>query len=151
MARQDEEKHQESTGRPVADHGSRGEALSVSPGAIDDRRAVEAGEDDNLRNLVRDTLGQSSSEQPNVLAGVQRKLRQRSGGKFYAEGWSTSRQPPIQTYLVTSLVMLAVLFAVYAVLSPLSGAPLAAEAPAPVQVLPVEKGVVNPPNGRSRK
>jgi hypothetical protein len=63
-------------------------------------------------------------------------VRARSGGKFYADGWSTSRHPPINTYLITSLMMLAVLGIVYALLAPLSGEPVKIDAtPQPVQII----------------
>ena len=73
---------------------------------------------------------------PDVLAGFQKKVRERSGGKFYEDGWSTSRHPPINTYLITSLMMLAVLGVIYALLAPLSGEPLPVEnTPQPVQII----------------
>ncbi|HYQ15120.1 MAG TPA: hypothetical protein VEQ58_05175, partial [Polyangiaceae bacterium] len=73
---------------------------------------------------------------PDVLAGFQKKLRQRSGGKFYEDGWSTSRHPPINTYLITSLMMLAVIGIIYALLAPLSGEPVPVEnTPQPVQII----------------
>jgi|GEM_PF-2012345 len=88
-----------------------------------------------LARLLRGALGEDP-ETPDVLRGVQRKLRQRSGGKFFSDGWSTERQPPIQTYLVTSLVMLAIILAIWAVLYPISGSAVLVEPPAPVRVLP---------------
>ena len=88
--------------------------------------------------LVSALKGDASGEAqaPDVLAGFQRKLRERSRGKFYADGWSTSRHAPINTYLITSLMMLAVLGVIYALLAPLSGEPLPVEnTPQPVQVI----------------
>jgi hypothetical protein len=80
--------------------------------------------------------GADEVEAPDVLAGFQRKLRERSRGKFYADGWSTSRHAPINTYLITSLMMLAVLGVIYALLAPLSGEPLPVQnEPQPVQVI----------------
>lgn len=74
---------------------------------------------------------------PDVLAGFQRKVRERSGGKFYEDGWSTSRHAPINTYLITSLLMLAIVGVIYALLAPLSGEPVPVEnAPQPVQIVP---------------
>jgi hypothetical protein len=92
--------------------------------------------DEGVKYLIKNALG--PSEPPvDVLGGVQRKLRQRSRGKFYADRWSTARQPPIVTYLITSLVMLAIVFVIYAVLAPLRGKPVEVEnRPEPVQVLP---------------
>ncbi len=79
----------------------------------------------------------SRQEPPDVLGGFQRKLRERSGGKFYEDGWSTSRHAPINTYLITSLLMLAVVGIIYILLAPLSGEPAPVEnAPQPVQIVP---------------
>ncbi len=97
--------------------------------------SVETSED-GIRDLLRGALGKDEPDIPDVLSGVQRKLRQRSRGKFYADGWSTAKQPPISTYLITSLVMLAILFFVWAVLSPLSGEPASVDPPAPINVVP---------------
>ena len=78
---------------------------------------LEAG---SIRALLRKSSGMEP-EAPDLVAGFQRKLRKRSGGKFYADGWSTSKEPPIMTYLITSLLMLAMVFVAYAVMRPLSG------------------------------
>ena len=81
-------------------------------------------------------MSQPEPPQVSVLRGVQSKIRQRSRGKYFADGWSTTRQPPVATFLVTSLVMLAVMLFVYLVLSPLSGDAARVEPPAPVNVVP---------------
>jgi hypothetical protein len=71
-----------------------------------------------------------------VLSGVQNKLRRRSGGKFYADRWSTVRHPPISTYLITSLAMLAFVALSYFVLHPLQGVPEPVRIqPPPIEVL----------------
>ena len=94
---------------------------------------LEAG---SIRALLRKSSGMEP-EAPDLVAGFQRKLRKRSGGKFYADGWSTSKEPPIMTYLITSLLMLAMVFAAYAVLQPLAGESISVPmTPAPVRVLP---------------
>ncbi len=95
-------------------------------------------EENELRSLIRGALAEKQEDDPpDVLAGVQKKLRERSGGKFYRDGWSTSQEAPIATYLVTSALMLVVLLVVYAVLGPLSGEAVKVDMqPAPVQVLP---------------
>jgi hypothetical protein len=102
---------------------------------VDESRDSSA--DESVRELLKNALGKDEPSKVDVLAGVQRKLRERSGGKFYADRWSTSRQPPVVTYLVTSLIMLAIAFAVYLVLAPLRGQARAVDPdPAPVQLLP---------------
>ena len=54
---------------------------------------------------------------PDLLSGVQRRIRERSRGRFYADGWSRSRAPT-STYVVTSLLMLIILLIVYFILVP---------------------------------
>jgi hypothetical protein len=75
--------------------------------------------------------------QVDVLRGVQGRLRERSGGKFYGDGWSTLRHPPFATFFITSLMMLAIVAIVYAILVPLVGDPVELpEQPEPVNVIP---------------
>jgi hypothetical protein len=101
-------------------------------------RASEPPGDEDLGAALRSALkgGPVAEPAPDVLAGFQRKLRERSGGKFYEDGWSTSRHAPMSTYLMTSLLMLAVLGVIYALLAPLSGEPAPVEnVPQPVQII----------------
>lgn len=94
----------------------------------------EGGAD--VRKLLKGALGEGPSS-VDVLAGVQKKLRERSGGKFYTDEWSTAKQPPTMTFLVTSALMLVVIVIAYAVLAPLRGkAESVRTEPAPVDVLP---------------
>ena len=98
----------------------------------------EADENEELAAELRSALkgGAAEPAPPDVLAGFQKKLRERSGGKFYEDGWSTSRHPPINTYLITSLLMLAILGVIYALLAPLSGEPVPVQnTPQPVQII----------------
>lgn len=98
-------------------------------------RDSEAGEAD-VKTLLRGALERDDAPHVDVLAGVQRKLRERSGGKFYADAWSTAKQPPIATFLVTAAVMLAILLVAYAVLAPLRGRPeIVPTEPAPVEIV----------------
>jgi hypothetical protein len=48
---------------------------------------------------------------------VQRKLRQRSKGKFYADGWSTTHSRV--NYALVAGVMLVVIVAVYLAMGPM--------------------------------
>ena len=94
-------------------------------------------EDQQMREMIREALDREPSRPPDVLGGVQRKIRERSGGRFYDDGWSTTRHAPVATYMVTSAVMLAIVLAIYAILRPLSGEAQPAPAePAPVRILP---------------
>jgi hypothetical protein len=67
-----------------------------------------------LRGALRPPPG---SVAPDILRGVQKKLRVRSRGKFYGDGWSTSASPR-STYLVTSAIMLVLVAIVFLVLVP---------------------------------
>ncbi|WP_394833790.1 hypothetical protein LVJ94_45520 [Pendulispora rubella] len=63
-----------------------------------------------------DAAAEDAARSEVVLRGVQRKLRERSRGKFYGDGWSTS---PLRTsYGLVALVMLMILAAAYFALSP---------------------------------
>jgi hypothetical protein len=55
-----------------------------------------------------------------LLAGVQRKIRQRSRGKFYGDRWSTSQLT--LSYVPIAIAMLVVLGLAYLVLGPVVGA-----------------------------
>ncbi|HMJ14222.1 MAG TPA: hypothetical protein VK524_22555 [Polyangiaceae bacterium] len=100
-----------------------------------DPAEAERVSDAELRGLLRGALVSDESA-PDVLRGVQQKLRQRSHGKFYDDVWSTAEHPPVYTYLLTSALMLAVIFAIYAVLIPTAGEPLpVTNEPAPVQII----------------
>lgn len=97
---------------------------------------IDPAESARLRKLLIGALDSERDSAPDVLRGVQRKLRERSGGKFYADGWTTTRYAPISTYLVTSLMMLTFMAFIYFVLHPLSGTPSTVRnVPVPVQVV----------------
>jgi len=102
-----------------------------------DLESPDPGEpDESLRSMLRGALRQEEPA-PDMLAGVQKKIRERSRGKFYADGWSTAKHPPFNTYLITSLLMLVILGLSYALLSPLVGSPEPVRnQPAPVQLIP---------------
>lgn len=106
----------------------------------DQEPPVEDGdESEELRSLLKGALGHDDEAAPSqdLLRGVQKRIRARSGGKYYADGWSTARHPPVATYLLTSLLMLAIVLLVYAVLTPTSGEPVKTPMePAPVHILP---------------
>ncbi|MEO6603473.1 MAG: hypothetical protein ABIQ16_26555 [Polyangiaceae bacterium] len=95
-----------------------------------------ADAEESVRSMLREALREEEPP-PNVLAGVQKRIRERSRGKFYADGWSTAKHPPLNTYLVTSLLMLAVLAISFMLLSPLVGSPEPVRnQPAPIQIIP---------------
>jgi len=84
--------------------------------AFDEGMLDEVDLKDALRGALRPAPGAVA---PSLLKGVQRKLRMRSRGKFYGDGWSTSESPKT-TYLVTSLIMLVLVVLVFFALVPWS-------------------------------
>lgn len=126
------------------DTGADAESLAAAEDEVgNDDGYVELDEsgEESVRNLIHGALGKADAPpSSDVLAGVQRRIRQRSGGKYYADGWSTAKHPPVSTYLVTSALMLAIVIVAYIVMSPLRGEPAPVEMePAPVRVLPPQK------------
>jgi len=106
---------------PAEDEGA-GRAEEALP-EIDEEMAAVLDEAD-MKDLLRSALAPPpGSVAPSILPGVQKKLRKRSRGKFYGDGWSTARAPR-STYLVTSIVMLALIAFVFLVLIPWGGGAL---------------------------
>lgn len=103
------------------------EAPSREPAASEEgsEDGVELDEVD-VRDLLRSALSppeHKPKEEAQILKGVQRRIRLRSKGKFYSDGWSTSRSPR-STYLVTSIFMLVLIAFVFLVLIPWSNTAL---------------------------
>jgi hypothetical protein len=115
-----------SEGPPAEGPRDEGAAREPQAGpALDDEMPPELDEDAqsvldevDVRDLLRSALAPPpGAVAPDLLHGVQRKLRRRSRGKFYGDGWSTARSPR-STYLFTSLLMLALIALVFLVLIP---------------------------------
>ena len=76
---------------------------------------AELADDEEVRALVRRALSPEAltKDVPDLLGGVQRRIRRRSRGKFFADGWSTG-QARIGYVLVALVTLLLVLLAYYA-------------------------------------
>ncbi len=76
-----------------------------------------------MAELVKRSLGEAPSAEdvPDLLVGVQRKLRQRSRGKFYGDGWSTANTR--MSYVLVAIVMLVVMGIAYLALGPVGVVP----------------------------
>lgn len=101
----------------LAEEDKKNEAASENEG---DAPLDEVEMRDILRRALRPPAG---SVAPELLGGVQKKLRTRSRGKFYGDGWSTARSPR-STYLVTSVLMLVLIGFVFLILLPWGGGAL---------------------------
>jgi hypothetical protein len=81
--------------------------------------AEEGGDADEsaMRALLKRSLSSDGEDAPDLLAGVQRRIRARSRGKFYADGWSTT-QARVNYALIGILTLLLAILA-FAMLSPM--------------------------------
>jgi hypothetical protein len=79
----------------------------------EDPRAREA-----LRELLKRSLSVAAlaAKSPELLAGVQRRIRQRSRGRFFAEGWGSTQTRA--SYVLIGLMTLTVAIAAYLALGP---------------------------------
>ena len=69
------------------------------PELADEEEPRDSQDSEAIRALLKRSMeaGASPVSSPDLLRGVQKKLRQRSKGKFYADGWSTSQSRPATT------------------------------------------------------
>jgi hypothetical protein len=70
-----------------------------------------------MRALLKRSLSRDGETAPDLLAGVQRRIRARSRGKFFADGWSTT-QARVNYALIGILTLLLAVLA-YAMLGPM--------------------------------
>jgi hypothetical protein len=76
----------------------------------------EAVRDLVKRALAKDTL---ANDPPDILRGVQRRIRLRSRGKFFADGWSTANNARPAYYVLIALITLLVVGLAYYALLPM--------------------------------
>lgn len=84
-----------------------------------DATSADDGADDAMSALLKRLLGTPKDAPPppeDFLRGVQKRIRTRLKGKFYADGWSTSS--PRVSYMLIALVMLLSVAVAYFVLGP---------------------------------
>jgi len=79
---------------------------------------MDEQEDDAMRSLLKRAMAPESTPAPEkpMLREVQRKLRVRSKGKFYGDGWSTAAVKI--NYGLIAVVMLLVVALAYFALGP---------------------------------
>jgi hypothetical protein len=74
---------------------------------------------DPMKALLKRSLDVPVSKgRPSILREVQRRIRKRSRGKFFADGWSTSDARV--SYLLVAIAMLLVLAIAYMGLGPIA-------------------------------
>ena len=108
---------------PLEGEGERGSDPPKSGAPVDGAAGTsdEDGvivDDVDLKEALRGALRRPpGAVSPPLLRGVQKRLRVRSKGKFYGDGWSTA-EAPRSTYLVTSALMLVIMLLILLSLIP---------------------------------
>jgi hypothetical protein len=94
--------------------GDGDEARALEHGELTAPTATDSAPDSGqMRALLRHALRRESEPLPSssILTGVQRKIRKRSRGKFYGDGWSTSQSRLSYTIVaITMLILLALTY-----------------------------------------
>ncbi|MBS2017771.1 MAG: hypothetical protein JST00_33140 [Deltaproteobacteria bacterium] len=100
---------------------AKGESTETIDEELTPEQLAALENDAPIASLLKKSLAPPPAAEPEkdqeLLASVQRKLRQRSKGKFYADGWSTSQSR--LNYGLIAGVMLVVIVAVYLALGPM--------------------------------
>ena len=79
--------------------------------------APDSRDDEAIRSLLKKSFVEPQNVKvPDLVTGVQRKLRKRSRGKFYADGWSTTSSKA--NYALVAVAMLLIVALAYLVLGP---------------------------------
>ncbi len=107
-----------------SDGGDSGPVEDAEPADEDGLTDEESGDDPadlddvDVRDLLRKALSPPvDAKLPNISERVQRRIRERSGGRYFTTRWSTS-SAPAATFLMTSLLMLMVVLIAWLFLSP---------------------------------
>jgi hypothetical protein len=80
-----------------------------------EEEARDSKDDEAIRALLKKSSPAPAA--PPLLRGVQRKIRARSKGKFYADGWSTTQSRI--NYALVAVAMLVVIAIAYFALAPM--------------------------------
>ncbi len=86
--------------------------MSDQPEPAEDER-----DDRAVRDLLKRSLAADDESAPDLLAGVQRRIRIRSRGKFFADGWSTTQTRA--SYVLIGITTLLLVVLAYLMLSPI--------------------------------
>lgn len=70
-----------------------------------------------MRALLKRSLSGDAENAPDLLAGIQRRIRARSRGKFFADGWSTTQARV--NYALIGIVTVLLSAIAYYVLGPM--------------------------------
>ena len=84
-----------------------------------DDEGHDEADDELVRSLLKRTLATDvvAKDTPDLLQGVQRRIRRRSRGKFFADGWSTGQAKV--GYVLVALITLVLVAIAYFALGPM--------------------------------
>jgi len=75
---------------------------------------AEPSSPDPMAALLKRSLTEpASASSPSILRGVQRRIRKRSRGRFFADGWST-REGRVNHLLIAAAMLLILVVAYFA-------------------------------------
>jgi len=95
--------------------------MSDPPETQDTQDTESTPENEAVRKLVKRALAKDTlaNNPPDILRGVQRRIRLRSRGKFFADGWSTAHHARPAYYVLIALITLFVVGIAYYALLPM--------------------------------
>lgn len=104
---------------PDSELGLDSDAGLGSDSGLDDLPSEDELELDevDVRDLLRSALVVPDQDEREMTRRVQKRIREESRGRYFADGWSTASAPRA-TFLVTSALMLLVVILVWWLLGP---------------------------------
>ncbi len=85
------------------------------------REPMSSVDDDAMKSLLKRSLEGRAPSSPDLLPRVQERIRKRSRGKFFADGWSTAQTRV--SYVLVCVAMLVIVAVAYLALGPTAIAP----------------------------
>ena len=91
---------------------------AAAEAAAEEERGGEEQADEPMRALLKRALATEAiaKDTPDILRGVQRRIRKRSRGKFFNDGWSTAQARA--GYMLVALVTLLLVVVAYYGMAP---------------------------------
>ncbi len=85
------------------------------------RKQMSSADDEGMKSLLKRSLEARDPSSHDLLPRVQERIRKRSRGKFFADGWSTAQTRV--SYVLVCAAMLVIVAVAYVALGPTAIAP----------------------------